>query len=101
MYKQCKPEPYRIIQCGVSTIRIIEILGIVLFLIFINDVTNLRPKMRWQLIHWSLKYQGVERLNLLGFSCPLRFECGMTFPTLFDSITLDEFKGAVNRWLLP
>ena len=59
------------------------------------------PKMRSQLIHWSMNYQGVERPNLLGFSCRLRFECGMTFPTLFDSITLDGFKGAVNRWLLP
>ena len=40
------------------------------------------PKLRLQLINWSLKYQGVERPNLLGISCRLRFECGMTFPTL-------------------
>ena len=32
-----------------------------------------------QLIHWSLKYQGVEHPNLLGLSCRLRL---MTFPTL-------------------
>ena len=30
----------------------------------------------------ELKYQGVERHNLLGISCLLRFDCGMTFPTL-------------------
>ena len=32
------------------------------------------------LIHWSLKFQGVERPNLLGLSCRLRLDCGMTFP---------------------
>ena len=42
------------------------------------DVPELRP----QLTLWRLKYQGVERPNLLGLSCRLRFECGMTFPTL-------------------
>ena len=39
-------------------------------------------ELRPQLIHWSLKYQGVERPNWQGFSCRHRFECGMTFPTL-------------------
>ena len=40
-------------------------------------------ELRLQLIRWSLKYQGVESLiNLLGLYCRLRFECGMTFPTL-------------------
>ena len=59
-------------------------------------------ELRSQLIHWSLKYQGVERPNLLGLSCRLRFECGMTFPahTVFDTRTMDEFKVPVNRWLL-
>ena len=42
------------------------------------DISELRPPV----IHWSLKYQGVERPNLQGLSCRLRFECGMTFPTL-------------------
>ena len=42
------------------------------------DISELRP----QLIYWSLKYQGVERPNLLGISCLLRFDCGMTFRTL-------------------
>ena len=42
------------------------------------NIHELRP----QLIHWSLKYQGVERPNLRGLSCRLRCECGMTFPTL-------------------
>ena len=46
-----------------------------------------------QLIHWSLKYHGVERPNLHGLSCRLIFE--------FDTGMLDEFKGAVNGWLLP
>ena len=35
-----------------------------------------------KLIHFSLKYQGVERHDLQGVSCRLRFECGMTFFTL-------------------
>ena len=61
------------------------------------DISELRP----QLIHWSLKYQGVERPKLQGLSCRLWFECGMTFPTVFDTGTEDGFKGAVNRWLLP
>ena len=40
------------------------------------------PKL-WPLdIHWSLKNQEVERPNLLGLSSRLRFDCGMTFPTL-------------------
>ena len=42
------------------------------------DISELRP----QLIHWNLKYQGVERPNLLGLSCRLRFDCGITLPTL-------------------
>ena len=42
------------------------------------DIHELRP----QHIHRSLKHQGVERPNLLGISCRLRFDCGMTFPTL-------------------
>ena len=40
------------------------------------------PELQPQLIHCSLKYQGVERPNMLGLSCWLRFECGMTFPAL-------------------
>ena len=59
------------------------------------------PKLGPQLIHWSLKYQGVEHPNLLGVSCRPSFECGMTFLTVFDTGTLDGFKGVVNRWLLP
>ena len=61
------------------------------------------PELRQQLIHWSLKYQGVEPPNLLDLSCRLRFDCGSgSIPYIeFDTGTLDEFKGAVNRWLLP
>ena len=40
------------------------------------------PELRSQLINWSLKYQGVERPNLLGLYCRSRFDCGMTFPIL-------------------
>ena len=39
-------------------------------------------ELRPQLIHWSLKYQGVEHHNLQGLSYWLRLECEMTFPTL-------------------
>ena len=42
------------------------------------DIRELRPR----LIHWSLKYQGVELRNLQDVSCRPRFEFGMTFPTL-------------------
>ena len=45
--------------------------------------TRVRPTaLRPQLIHLNLKYQGVERSNLLGLSCRLRFDCGITFLTL-------------------
>ena len=40
------------------------------------------PELWQKLIHWCLKYQGLERPNLHGVSCWPRFECGMTFPTL-------------------
>ena len=40
------------------------------------------PELRPELIYWSLKYQGVEHPNLLGLSRRLRFDCGLTFPTL-------------------
>ena len=40
------------------------------------------PELRPQLMHWSLKYQGVERPNFLGVSCRFSFESGMTFSTL-------------------
>ena len=42
------------------------------------DILELQP----HLIHWSLKYQGVERPNFQGISCRPRFECGIIFPTL-------------------
>ena len=42
------------------------------------NILELRP----QLVHWILKYHGVERPKLLVLSCRLRFDCGMTFPTL-------------------
>ena len=35
-----------------------------------------------QLIHYSLKYQAVERRNLHGVSCRLKLLCGITVPTL-------------------
>ena len=38
--------------------------------------------LRSQLIHWNLKYQGVERPNLAGLCFRLRFDCGMSFPTM-------------------
>ena len=56
-------------------------------LLLVFDIPELRP----QLIHQTLKYQGVERPNLLGLFCRLRFECGMTFPTLI--LTLERWMG--------
>ena len=52
------------------------------------DILELRP----QLIHWSLKYQGVELPNLPYLTCRFRFECGMTFPTL--CLTLECWMGS-------
>ena len=49
-------------------------------------------ELRPQLIHWSLKYRDVQRPNLLCLSCRLRFECGMTFPTL--GLTLKRWMGS-------
>ena len=40
------------------------------------------PELRPQLIHWSLKYRCVEHPNFAWFSYRLRFDCGMTFPTV-------------------
>ena len=48
------------------------------------------PELRLQLIHWILKYQDVEFLNLQDVSCQPRHVCGMTFPfTVFDTGTMD------------
>ena len=52
------------------------------------DASELRP----QLIHWSLKYEGVEPPNLQGVSCRPRFESGMTFPTL--CLTPERWMGS-------
>ena len=45
---------------------------------------RVRPfiELRLQLIHYCLKYQGVEHSNLQGVSCRPRLVYGMTFPTL-------------------
>ena len=40
------------------------------------------PKLRLQLIYWSLKYRCVERPILQGVSCRPRLVCGITFPAL-------------------
>ena len=66
------------------------------------DVLELRP----QLIHWSLKYLGVERPNFEIVSCRKQFRARVRMwndchNTMFDTRTQDGVKGAVNRWLLP
>ena len=52
---------------------------------------------------WSLKYQGVERPNLLGLSyVPAQVRMLNDLPyTVLDTGTLHGFNGAVNRWLFP
>ena len=50
------------------------------------------PELWAQLIHWSLKYQGVERLSFLGLSCRPRLECGMAFNTL--RLTPERWMGS-------
>ena len=49
------------------------------------------PELWLQLIHSSLKYQGVECRNLQGVSCWPRLRCGITFPTL--CFTLEHLIG--------
>ena len=46
-----------------------------------------------QIIHWCLKYQGVECTNLQGVCCRPRFEYGMTFPTL--CLILERWMGSM------
>ena len=59
-------------------------------------------ELRPQLIHWSLKYQGVERPNLLGLTFRLMVRMwNELLYTVVDTGMLDGFKGAVNHWLLP
>ena len=41
------------------------------------------PELRVHLMHWSLKYEGVERPNLQGVTCRPRFVREMTFPTQY------------------
>ena len=54
-----------------------------LFSEFPSASTRVGNTTLWlEVIRWSLKYHGVERPYLLGISCRLRFECGMTFRTL-------------------
>ena len=60
-------------------------------------------ELRWQLVHWSLKFERVERQILQGISCRPRLLCGINaLPyTVSGTGTLDGFKDAVNRRLLP
>ena len=70
-----------------------------------SDISELRS----QLIHWSLKYQGVSpNLHLDSISqfarclVPAQVRMWNDLPyTVFDTGTLDGFNGAINHWLLP
>ena len=39
------------------------------------ELPSASTRVRPQLIHWSVQYQGVQRLNLICLFCRLRFEC--------------------------
>ena len=59
------------------------------------------PELWQQLIHWSLKYQGVEFPKLLSF-LPAEVQMWNDLPyTLFDTGMLVGFKDTVNCQLLP
>ena len=59
-----------------------------------TEIPSASTRVRHTRIHFSLKYQCVERPNLQGLSCWLMFECRMTFPTQW--LTPERFKRAVN-----
>ena len=68
------------------------------FLLFLPefDIREQRPEF----IHWSLKYQCVERPNLQGVSCQTMFECGRTLNTL--CLIPERWKGSrVQSTLIP
>ena len=60
------------------------------------DILYLQP----QLIHWSLRYQGVDRSNRSFVLAQVRMWNNLPY-TMFNTETLDGFKGAVKRWLSP
>ena len=59
------------------------------------------PELWLQLIHLSLKYQGVERPNLQGVSCRRRFECGMTRWPSLHCLWYQNSEWVQACWLLP
>ena len=66
--------------CCTRLIRIRIIVCSVIFHLLLSKFDI--PVLRLQLIHQSLKYEGVERTNLQGVSCRPRRVCVMTFITL-------------------
>ena len=61
------------------------------------DILELRP----QLIRWSLKYQvGKSQFARLFLPAQVRIWNDLPY-AVFDTGTLEGFKAAVNRWLLP
>ena len=65
--------------CCIRLIRTGIIVCVVSFYLLLSECDI--PEKQLQLIQYSLKYQGIERLNLNGVSCRPRLVCGMTFPT--------------------
>ena len=63
-----------LVCCSMLIRTVIAVQRACICVYYSSTIFELRP----QLIHWSLKYQGVESPNLLGLSCRPRFECGMT-----------------------
>ena len=61
-----------------------------------------QPELRLQLMHWSLKYQGVRTSQFARSFLPAQVRLWNDLHyTVFDTGTLDGLKGAVNRWLFP
>ena len=60
------------------------------------------PELRPQLIHWSFEVSRCRTCQFVRSSLPPQVRMWNDLPyTVFDTGTLDEFTGAVNRWLLP
>ena len=80
--------------CCTRLIRTLITLCSASFELFLLEFDSLRP----QLIHWCLKYQGRTSQFARPFLPALRFECGITFPTL--CLTPERWVGSRVQFIV-